>query len=214
MKDISKPPATPVVVEGIAYVGDSEGTLHAVDAATGRKRWTHRSTSDSRVFSPPAVADGTAYYSSINGRLYAVDTTSGERRWSFRVSKYLPSGPVVADGTVYLHDFNETLHALDAAEGKPRWSFPLGRTVFFDPAVSDGTVCIATRRTKKNKQSKEYKESTLYAVDARTGRERWSFDAVLESEIKTPLAIAEGTVYFGVTDDLQGATFMLYAMAL
>ncbi|MFF6907264.1 PQQ-binding-like beta-propeller repeat protein [Streptomyces sp. NPDC012389] len=207
-------PAAPVAVGGMAYVGDSEGTLHAIDAATGRKRWSHPSTSGSQVFSSAAIADGTAYYTSADGRLYAVDATSGERLWSFRVSDLQPSGAVTADGMVYVHDFTDTLYAVNAADGKLRWSFPLSGSVSLDPAVGGGTVCIATSRTKKSEQSEEYTGGKLYAVDAGTGRERWSFDPVLKTEIRTPLAIADGTVYFGVVDHFQLKNFILYALAL
>ncbi|MFB6904388.1 serine/threonine-protein kinase [Streptomyces sp. P11-1] len=207
-------PAAPVAVEGMVYIGDIEGTLHAIDAGTGRKRWTHPSTRGSQVFSSPAIAGGTAYYTSTDGRLYAVDATSGERLWSFRASDREPSGAIAADGMVYVHDLTDTLYALNAADGKPRWSFPMGGDAFIRPAVGDGTVCIATRRTKKSKQSEEYTDSKLYALDARTGRERWSFAPAPKTEIRLPLAIKDGAVYFAVTDELQLRHYALSSWAL
>ncbi|MFW6724943.1 serine/threonine-protein kinase [Streptomyces sp. MAR4 CNY-716] len=192
----------PVVADGTVYAGDSEGSLHAVDAASGERRWSHLSEKGAVILSPAAVADGTVYFSAGNGGVYAVDAASGERRWSSPLSELQPSGPVVADGTLFVHDFTERLYALDGTSGKRRWSFPLGGDVYLDPVVGGGSVCFTTTKGK------------LSVLDTRTGSERWSFDPVAEAIITSPPSIDDGTVYFGIDDQLGGEHFILYAMVL
>ncbi|MGW4985906.1 outer membrane protein assembly factor BamB family protein, partial [Streptomyces mirabilis] len=54
------------------YVGSRDSSLYAVDAATGRKRWSF--LTGSAVSSSPAVVDGVVYFGSVDGNLYAVRT--------------------------------------------------------------------------------------------------------------------------------------------
>ncbi len=56
---------------GTVYIGSDDGTVTALDAATGRLRWTY--TTGSRVDSSPAVAGGTVYAGSDDGQVYALD---------------------------------------------------------------------------------------------------------------------------------------------
>lgn len=53
---------TPSVVDGVAYFGDWNGVVWAVDASTGAERW--QATIGGWVVGAPAVADGRVYASS------------------------------------------------------------------------------------------------------------------------------------------------------
>jgi outer membrane protein assembly factor BamB len=61
----------PAVAGGTVYVGFSDGTVSALDAATGRLRWAD--TTEGAVGSSPAVAGGTVYIGTDNGKVYALD---------------------------------------------------------------------------------------------------------------------------------------------
>ncbi|MGW3209022.1 outer membrane protein assembly factor BamB family protein [Streptomyces sp. NPDC001135] len=68
--------SSPVVVEGIVHITSHDGEmLHALDAATGAKQWTH--TSRDGVLNTPAVADGTVYITSEGGKAYSLDAATG-----------------------------------------------------------------------------------------------------------------------------------------
>ena len=80
------------------YVGSFDGTLYAVDAATGSQEWAF--TQPSRgVDSSPTVVDGTVYVGSYNDTLYAVDAATGEQEWAFTQpsDRVFSSPTVVAD---------------------------------------------------------------------------------------------------------------------
>ena len=59
---------------GTVYVADINGTVYALDAATGRPRWTY--PTGNTIESSPAVANGTVYVADINGTVYALDAGS------------------------------------------------------------------------------------------------------------------------------------------
>jgi outer membrane protein assembly factor BamB len=64
------------------YVQSRDGTLYAVDAATGEEEWAFtQPTGD--VHSSPTVVDGTVYVGSNDGTLYAVDAATGQEEWAF-----------------------------------------------------------------------------------------------------------------------------------
>jgi putative pyrroloquinoline-quinone binding quinoprotein len=60
----------PAVAGGTVYVGSDDGTIYALDAATGRLRWTY-TTGDSVGPSPAAAAD-TVYIGNDNGTVDAL----------------------------------------------------------------------------------------------------------------------------------------------
>lgn len=69
---------SPAVSGGTAYVGDFDGTLHALSTDDGSQRWTFEG--DDRLGVPPMVRDGTAYLGGTDA-LYALDAASGSVEW-------------------------------------------------------------------------------------------------------------------------------------
>ena len=63
----------PAAAGGTVYVTDVVGQLYALDAATGRLRWTR--TTAGAVESSPAVAGGTVYVGS-DDKVYALNDGS------------------------------------------------------------------------------------------------------------------------------------------
>ena len=62
----------------------TDGTVYALDAATGRLRWAY--TTAGSVDSSPAVAGGTVYVGGVDGddgTVYALDAATGRLRWSY-----------------------------------------------------------------------------------------------------------------------------------
>ena len=63
--------SSPTVVDGVVYVGSDDGTLYALDAATGAERW--RFATGDEVDSSPAVVDGVVFVGSEDGNVYALE---------------------------------------------------------------------------------------------------------------------------------------------
>ncbi len=74
----------PVAVGDTVYFASSaDDRVVAVDAATGRTRWTVRT--DGPVRLAPTVADGRVYFGSDDGCVYCVDAGDGSPVWKHRV---------------------------------------------------------------------------------------------------------------------------------
>jgi outer membrane protein assembly factor BamB len=166
------------------YYGSEDRKVYALDAATGRLRWSY--TTGGGVYAGPAVADGIVYIGSDDGNLYALSAATGHLRWSYDTRYAVESTPAVADGTVYFGSWDQKVFALSAATGRLRWSFSAQGAVVSSPAVADGTVYVGSFDDK------------LYALDAADGHLRWSYTT--GSPIFSSPAVAGGTVYIGSED--------------
>ena len=116
--------SSPVVADGVAYVGSQDRHLYAVDVRTGREMWTFKA--DDWVRSP-GVSRGVVYVGSHDGTLYALRAKSGREEWEFQTGAAITSSPAVSDGVVYVGSEDGSLYALDAASGKKRCGVPYGR---------------------------------------------------------------------------------------
>ena len=152
------PVRAPVIAAGTVYLPGGDA-LHAVDAASGERRWRY-AVGTSEGVSTPAVRDGVVYACAKN--VHALDAPDGTERWRF-VNEYvgdpltqrkpLYAAPLAGDGFVYAG-----LGALDAATGEPRWgefgndpeSTLFGTAVGGNlasqgPALADGALYAAVR---------------------------------------------------------------------
>lgn len=173
--------ASPAVVDGVAYVAGSGGTISALDATDGSVRWTF--DVDAEVTTSPTVVDGLVYVAAEDGRLYALDTDGGRTEWTATVGAD-PSTPVVADDLVHVSGGGAL--RLIGGDGDELDSVPLSGETVATPAVDDGAY-VGTD------------DGTLYAFDVESTAdgpalvERWSIDTVV-SRVPT-LSVADGTVW-------------------
>ena len=125
----------PVLAMGTVIVGGIDRALHAVDAATGRERWSFQG--DNWFWGKPLVENGTVYAPSLDGRLYALNLEDGSQLWAFEAEEPLRSSPVLADGTLVIIDKDGNVYGLDPEDGQPApWPLrPLDKTVFSNPLV-------------------------------------------------------------------------------
>ena len=176
--------SSPAVADGTVYLGSDDRKVYALDAATGRLRWSF--TTGDGIYAGPAVSGGIVYIGSDDGKLYALNAATGQLRWSYTSHYAVESTPVVVDGTVYFGSFDHEVRALDAATGHLRWSYSAQDAVTSSPVVAGGTVYFGSFDDK------------VYALNAATGRLRWSF--ATGSYIFSSPAVSAGVVYIGSED--------------
>ena len=183
--------SSPAVAGGKVFFGSGDGGVYAVDAQSGVLQWKF-STGDV-VHASPAVAAGTVYIGSWDGRFYAIDADSGRQKWVFQAGTDpaihnqvgFQSSAAVVDGVVYVGCRDAHVYALDAGTGARRWDYPTSKSwVNGTPAVRDGVVYVGTSDS-----------SRFMALDAKSGRLRFNFDA--RSYVFSSAALAGGSAYFG-----------------
>src|SRR6185436_2272788 len=90
----------PALAEGVVYVGSGDGSLHAVDAATGVRRW--RFAAGDRVRGGAAIAGDRILFGSADRFLYALDRASGKELWKRDTGAEIEDAPLVAGERVFV----------------------------------------------------------------------------------------------------------------
>jgi outer membrane protein assembly factor BamB len=174
--------ASPVVGGGMLIVADTDGMVHAFDAETGARRWTHQVEVDRNMvvanFGGGATyADGKVFVASGTGDVVALDAQTGTQQWRVKPAGPLRGSPTVAFNAVYVMTQDNQIHALNAANGAPIWQDVASSTqsgVFgvAAPAAGQGTVIAG------------YSSGELVAYRYENGRNLWS-DALSRTSIST-----------------------------
>ena len=129
------------------------------------------------VISSPAIgSDGTVYVGSFDSRLYALDPATGAVRWSFATSDHIYASPALgqdragATDAIYVASTDGSVYALSPS-GRLMWRYDTGAPVRSSPVLG--------RMPSGRPGEIVYVGSSngrLYALDAATGRLRWSYD--------------------------------------
>ncbi|WP_189828820.1 PQQ-binding-like beta-propeller repeat protein [Streptomyces subrutilus] len=148
---------TPTVSGDLLYVTSFE--VHALDVASGRRQFKTRDVAWSM-----AVSDG-RIHASDGPSLYALDATDGSERWRLSTDAWVYA--LTAErGTVVTATRGGGVQGWESSNGHKLWELTGAQTDFETPEAApvlhDGTVYV-------------WQDARLRAVDARTGRESWSY---------------------------------------
>ncbi len=164
---------TPVIVDGVMYVTDSRGSVYAVDAADGHLLWTYDVTNllggrgcsaglDCYIFRQRGVAyENGVIYTAGGSFLFAIDAKTGKPIESFGNK---------GQASVILDVLKERYPDVTAA-------ISLGYWFTSAPQVHNGVLYIGSTRSESHVPG-----GHVIAVDAKTGKVKWYFNAVPQDE--------------------------------
>jgi len=208
--------SSPVVSNGLVFVGSNDGNLYAVRQKNGAERWHYRTGGD--ITSSPAVFNSTVYFAGTDGYVYGIRAQDGTLRWRFRTGgekrfqargihgikpanemmndpfDMFISSPAIWHNTVFIGSGDHNIYALNGDTGKVRWQFRTGDVVHATPAIAGGVVYVGSW------------DRYFYALDAATGKVRWKFltgdDQKIHNQIgiQGSASVGNAIVYFGCRD--------------
>ncbi|MCC7042793.1 MAG: PQQ-binding-like beta-propeller repeat protein [Acidobacteria bacterium] len=122
---------TPVVVDGVMYIGSGSGSVFAVNASTGALVWKYESAFGGQINRGVVVAEGKVFTGQAGARLAALDQKTGALLWETRVAPRggTPGVPMYFDGLVYSGisggeaGARGQIAAYDATTGREVWKF-------------------------------------------------------------------------------------------
>lgn len=127
-----------IVADGLCYVGTFNGTLHALDLADGRTRWTWNAGGP--IGHSPLWHRGTVYVASERG-LSAVQ--DGKAAWTYPGVFW--TSPATDGRRLYLGDRLGIFHAVEIASGKAAWTIATGGPILAPASLAeDGTIVFAS----------------------------------------------------------------------
>lgn len=182
--------AVPVIAGGTLYVGDLDGTFHALALDDGATRWTFKTEqggfpSAAALSSDPArplviVGDDT-------GIVRAFDRGTGKPAWEYATEGEISGGPTILAGPtgdrVLVGSQDASLSCLDLATGRLIWKHSIADQIRCSPTVANGSVFLAGCDGK------------LHVIDTGTGNERTAVP--IGGPTGTTPAAHESRVYFG-----------------
>lgn len=190
---------------GLVVVPGGDGTLHALDTASGAVRWTfdayhaddHEGGATVNSFEGNVVLgpDGNLYAGSDNGHMYSLDL-DGNERWNVETGMMIwsaaafdPAGEWMTFGSL-----DNKVYVVRLADGEVLATYKAAGEIKSSPAVgADGRIYIGCS------------DFTFRALELRPGRlwghrlvKLWDFDT--RGEIYSSPALADGKVVFGSHD--------------
>ena len=118
-------PSSPVISEGIIYIGGTDGILYGIDIGYGELVWSFKTTKNMPL-TPPAVKDKIICVASADGYLYAIDIETKQQKWRYEIGGLNPfvfSFPGISNQAFYIISGDSTLYALKLQTGELLWSF-------------------------------------------------------------------------------------------
>jgi outer membrane protein assembly factor BamB len=189
-----------------------DGPIDAASVSRLRVAWSVP-LSTAGYAATPIVVDGVAYVQDLRSNVMAIDLADGRIRWhhDFEEADIGPNGVNVVDGVVY-GATQSSAFALDATTGRERWSVPLARypgdAIDMAPGVAHETVYVSTAVMGPGAVG------TLWALDARSGRARWSWQQVPSGLWGKPDVNSGGGMWHPPAFDNQGALYASIANPL
>ena len=176
--------SSPVVADGIVYVGCYDNNLYALDAATGKLQW--KFATGGGIAATPCVWKDRVLIGSEDQILYAISTSSGRVLWTFPTEGRIRSSPQIEFEHAFFGSDDRRLYATNAQSGREVWRFEALDCIRSTPAVGDEIVYVGSE------------DNHLYALDLQTGRQRWKFRT--NRGITSSPILHQGLVVFGSSD--------------
>ncbi len=188
-----------VAADGQSYFGSWNEQFYAI-RPDGVSRWK---TDLSGYLSSAPVLDAEGnVYASVNDsgrlRVYKFEPGSSEKVWTYEENIQVDENRIISspciDSTrkrLYIGacSLSGTLYSVSTSNGRRAWSRRLDKGVISSPAIGqDGTIYIGCLN------------GVLYALDAESGTDRWTFKTDGYFVIGSPSVDGNGVIYVGDSD--------------
>jgi eukaryotic-like serine/threonine-protein kinase len=214
---------SPVYHNGVVYTGCYDNNLYAIEAKRGTFIWKY--PTEGGIVSKPVVFEDSIIFGSEDFRLHAVYLRGGKVNWTYFTKGPIRSSPFLAEGHIFIGSDDTFLHAVNIITGRHAWRLDAGSPIRSTPLVHNDMVyfgteagdfyCVdfsgTTRWRFKAKRAVTSSaviskgivyfgsvDSTVYALDAKTGWVIWRF-RLNKPTISTPF-IQENMLYIGSID--------------
>lgn len=214
---------TPTFKKGMVYFGSYDQHLYALNADDGSLLWKYHA--DGGIVSKPAFHDEILCFGSEDTRVHAIIERTGRVNWTYYTKGPVRSSPVIAEGHVFIGSDDGYLHVINAITGRQAWRADGGAPIRSTPAIWNDRVYFGAEsgeffcmnysgeiiwrfKAKRAVTSSPViaqgivyftsVDSTLYALDAKTGWVIWRF-RLGKASISTP-CINNEQLYVGSID--------------
>lgn len=157
--------AQPVVAAGRLFHSTLQGSIYALDAATGARLWHFKA--GETMWKGPVAGDaenggeGAIFAAPWDGVLYALNAADGAELWRYDIEQRISGAPCVAEDTVFVGTRDGTMFAV-GTDGRLKWKTQLSWHIYSTAAYNNGRVYVFTEDMHVN------------CLDAKTGGVLWT----------------------------------------
>src|SRR3954471_8619274 len=170
---------SPVIRDGVAYFGATNGNVYALDLDKRKARWIFHG--GAKVTASPALVGNRLYFGDYAGRVFALDSRTGRVAWQGGPGSRVSGTVAVAGGRVFAPSVFSGLSALSARSGRLLWRLPVSGYLYSSPAVFRGRVYVGTYGWR------------VLSVSASSGRVLWSRSVY--GAVSGAVEVVHGVVY-------------------
>lgn len=180
-----------VIEKGSAYVGSDDGTLHAIELETGKKKWTFKT--EMAIEAPPILHKGQVVVGSTDGFLYAISQETGKLNWKHETMGEIMGAanqatrPKSKDDVLVVGSYDNFVYCVDTNSGELLWKFEAQNYINGVPTIYDQKYVVFGGC-----------DAMLYVIALEDGQNVRSIE--VEAPIAASVAIADGVGYVGDMD--------------
>ncbi len=119
--------AQPVLYNGVIYTLDTDSTVSAFSASSGKRVWERsvrpKKEGDDVIGGGLAISGNILFVTGGYGELLALDLKEGKRIWKAVLSSPSRAAPTVLGDSVYVLTVDNRLSSFSVADGKLRWEY-------------------------------------------------------------------------------------------
>lgn len=161
----------PLLAEGTVYIGVTvpeveTSRIHAVDSASGKRRWM-RPLGTLALEASATYSDGMIFTSDASDA-YGISSKTGQIVWRRKIGSGNMAAPVTdGGGFLYVASGDGIMYALDSSDGAVHWKEEVTGGVPTIAAIAGGNVYVGT--------SNALGSGKIHALDSTTGAHKWSY---------------------------------------
>jgi outer membrane protein assembly factor BamB len=170
---------SPVIRNGLAYFGATNGNVYALDLHRRRPRWVFHG--GAKITGSPALVGNRLFIGDYAGRVFALNARTGGLIWRGSAGSRVYGTVAVAGGRVFAPSVFSGLSALSARSGRLLWRIPVGAYLYSSPAVYRSRVYFGAYT------------GLVYCASAASGRILWTRPA--GGHVSGAVEVVSGLVY-------------------
>jgi len=214
---------TPILHQGVLFIGCYDNNLYALNAADGQFQWKY--AAEGGIVTRPIVYDNNVIFGSEDKRLHVVGIRAGKVVWTYYTDGKIYSSPRIADGHIFFGSDDQDLHAVNVNSGRAIWKFSTDAPIHSSPLVANELIFFGNEaggfhaldfrgELKWRFQSKRAVTSSpihkgqsvyftsvdgsLYSLDTSNGWAIWKF-RLGKGSVSSP-ALADDFIFVGAAD--------------
>ncbi|MEW6568006.1 MAG: serine/threonine-protein kinase [Chloroflexota bacterium] len=174
---------SPIVHNGVVYVGCYDNNLYALDAKNGQFLWKY--PTEGGIATRPAAQDEAIFVGSEDYRLHAISASLGRLIWTYYTEGPIRCSPTLSHGHIFVGSDDSHMHVVNMLSGRRAWRAEAAGPVRSTPLVASERVYFGCE------------SGDFYCIDFR-GELKWRFKA--KRAVTSSPILVEGMIYFASLD--------------